>query len=183
MSRERSLRLLLEYRDKSYVMTAMYQRSFEFFSLLNSLCNIPIIVLNSIMAILNSMNEHQTEMRYANIILNSITSMSIALIANFKIQEKTNIFRQAEIKMRQVCHKIEDELNNNKDTITGEEVSQYIFEYDKLLEDYGNHSIPSHIKNKCTDLYKDKRYLPSSLNCVSDFGLRNDAIIDLSVHP
>ena len=60
------------------------------------------------------MNEHQEQMRYANIILNSITSMSIALIANFKIQEKSNIFRQAEIKMRMICHKIEDELNNNR---------------------------------------------------------------------
>jgi len=106
VSNERSLKLMLEYRDKSYVMTSMYQRAFEFFSLLNSICNIPIIIFNSVMAILNSMNEHQTEMRYANIILNSITSMSIALIANFKIQEKTNIFRQAEIKMRQLCHKI-----------------------------------------------------------------------------
>ena len=44
MSRERSLRLLLEYRDKSYVMTAMYQRSFEFFSLLNSICKISTIL-------------------------------------------------------------------------------------------------------------------------------------------
>ncbi len=177
-STERSLQLLLQYRDKSYVMTSMYQRAFEFFSFLNSICNIPIIIFNSIMAILNSMNENQTEMRYANIILNSITSMSIALIANFKIQEKTNIFRSAEIKMRQLCHKIEDELNNNKDTITGDEVSKYIFEYDKLLEDYGNHSIPSHIKNKCVQLYEGKRHLPSILNCVGDFGLR----LDLSVH-
>lgn len=179
MASERSLKLLLEYRDKSYVMTSMYQRAFEFFSLLNSITNIPIIIFNSVMAILNSMNENKEEMRYANIILNSITSMSIALIANFKIQEKSNIFRQAEIKMRGICHKIEDELNNNRETITGEEISKYIFEYDKLLEDYGNHSIPGHIKKKCTELYKDKRHLPSMLNCVSDFGLK----IDLSVHP
>ena len=167
MASQRCLNLLLQYRDKAYVMTAMYQRAFEFFSLLNSLCNIPIIVFNSIMAILNSMNEHQAQMRYANIILNSITSMSIALIANFKIQEKSNIFRQAEIKMRSVCHKIEDELNNNKDTITGEEVSRYIFDYDKILEDFGDHSIPTHIKNKCITLYQNKRHLPSILNCVS----------------
>ena len=173
-SNTRSLRLLLEYRDKSYVMTAMYQRSFDFFSLLNSLCNIPIIVFNSIMAILNSMNEHPEQMRYANIILNSITSMSIALIANFKIQEKSNIFRQAEIKMRMICHKIEDELNNNRETITGDEVSKYIFDYDKVLEDFGNHSIPRHIKDKCISLYQNKRHLPSMLNCVPDFGISTE---------
>ena len=126
------------------------------------------------MAILNSMNEHQEQMRYANIILNSITSMSIALIANFKIQEKSNIFRQAEIKMRMICHKIEDELNNNRETITGDEVSKYIFDYDKVLEDFGNHSIPRHIKDKCISLYQNKRHLPSMLNCVSDFGISTE---------
>ena len=100
--------------------------------------------------------------------------MSIALIANFKIQEKSNIFRQAEIKMRMICHKIEDELNNNRETITGDEVSKYIFDYDKVLEDFGNHSIPRHIKDKCISLYQNKRHLPSMLNCVSDFGISTE---------
>ena len=50
--------------------------------------NIPLIVISSVMAILNSGQFKPEDMKLPNIIINSLTALILALISNFKLAEK-----------------------------------------------------------------------------------------------
>ena len=66
-------------------------------------------------------------------------------------------------------HKIEDDLNNNLQTLTREKIQCHILEYDTIVENI-DYTIPSFIKKRYIKLYKSHRTLPNILNCVSTDG-------------
>tara|TARA_B110000259_G_scaffold68569_1_gene80822 strand:- start:8007 stop:8582 length:576 start_codon:yes stop_codon:yes gene_type:complete len=175
MLEQRQIDLLVQYRDKSYVYAILCERSFEHFSFIKSLCNIPLILITSVLSIINASSFNAEDMKMPNVIINACIALLMAMIGNFKISEKESTFKQVNQKMVRMCHSIEDKLNNNLETLDSEDISQVIKEYDNIVE-MNEFTFPRHIKHNITAIYKGKRTLPAVLNCVqTDFRNSNPA--------
>ena len=170
--------LLNQYRDKSYCYHILCDRSSAFFSFIKSICNIPLILISSVLSIINASSFDANEMKLPNIIINALMALILGLISNFKINEKAIAFKTLSNKMMKYTHTLEDDLTNNMDSLTPEDITKFIKQYDELIES-NDFNFPSHIKKQVKNMYYGKRTLPAILNCEGNFTVRGD----LSVHP
>lgn len=166
MLNEKQIDMLIAYRDKSYVMNVLLDRSFQFYSLLKSILNLPLLLCSSVMAILNGGIFSPDDMQTGNIVINGCTAMIIAMIGNFKINEKENCFKILSIKMLRLTHKIEDILTNTLESADTDDIRLIVAEYDQYIEQI-EHGFPHHVKEKVKQLYSGKRVMPGFLNCES----------------
>ena len=160
--------LLQSYRDKSYVMNVLLTRSYERYAFIKQVTNIPLIISSSAMAIINSSSFSGDEVKLPNIIINSLTALTISMIGNFQINQKEMLFQSLSSKFLKLTHQIEDDLTNNLDEVDKTDVKKFVDDYDALIENI-NYVIPSDIQNKVKDLYVGKKCLPAFLNCEGDF--------------
>ena len=162
------IKLLESYRDKAYITSILCSQSQEHFSFLRSMVNLPIIITSSVMTVLNSMSDNSNEMKYANIVLNTWTSLILSIIGNFKLTEQATNFKQIEIKMNKLTHKIEDFLSIDLESTKIEDIRAIINEYDALNESL-DFPFPNFIKNRVKKVYSGKKTLPNILNCEISF--------------
>ena len=163
------IKLLESYRDKAYITSILCAQSSEHFEFLRSIINIPLILSSSVMTVMNSMNEtNSNEIKISNIVLNTWTSLILSLVGNFKLTEQATNFKQIEIKMNKLTHKIEDFLSLDLESTKIEDIRAIINEYDSLNESL-DFPFPNFIKNRVKKVYKDKRTLPNALNCELSF--------------
>ena len=87
------VKLLESYRDKAYITSILCSQSAEHFSFLRSMVNLPLILSSSVMTVLSSMSDNSNEMKYANIVLNTWTSLILSIIGNFKLTEQSTNFK------------------------------------------------------------------------------------------
>ena len=121
------------------------------------------------MTVMNSMNEtNSNEIKISNIVLNTWTSLILSLVGNFTLTEQATNFKQIEIKMNKLTHKIEDFLSIDLESTKIEDIRAIINEYDSLNESL-DFPFPNFIKNRVKKFYKDKRTLPNALNCELSF--------------
>jgi hypothetical protein len=170
-------KLLKNYKDKSLIIGILAKRSYEFFSTIQTFVNIPLILSSTTLAILNSATLSGEQMKVPNIIINSITGLTLAMINNFKISDKVSVFKTLGTKMNKLNHRIEETIANDIDNITDEKLSSFIKEYETLIESC-DFNFPTSIKRKVYDRYKNKGYiLPNSL-----IGFDDIAIEDLNAN-
>jgi len=162
------VKLLESYRDKAYITSILCAQSSEHFSFLRSMVNLPLIISSSVMTVLNSMSDNSNEMKYANIVLNTWTSLILSIIGNFKLTEQATNFKQIEIKMNKLTHKIEDFLSIDLESTKIEDIRAIINEYDSLNESL-DFTYPNFIKNRVKKVYSGKKTLPNILNCEISF--------------
>ena len=162
------VKLLESYRDKAYITSILCAQSSEHFSFLRSMVNLPLIISSSVMTVLNSMSDNSNEMKYANIVLNTWTSLILSIIGNFKLTEQATNFKQIEIKMNKLTHKIEDFLSIDLESTKIEDIRAIINEYDALNESL-DFAYPNFIKNRVKKIYSGKKTLPNILNCEISF--------------
>ena len=163
------IKLLESYRDKAYITSILCSQSAEHFSFLRSIVNIPLILSSSTMTVLNSMNEGtNNNMKYANIILNTWTSLILSLVGNFKLPEQATNFAQIQVKMNKLTHQIEDKLTIDLESCKIEDIRHFINEYDVLYEQL-DYAFPNFIKNRVKKIYSGKKVLPNILNCELSF--------------
>lgn len=165
---QEQIKLLESYRDKAYIIAIMCSQSQEHFSFLRSMVNLPLILSSSVMTVLNSMSDNSNEMKYANIVLNTWTSLILSIIGNFKLTEQATNFKQIEIKMNKLTHKIEDLLSIDLESTNIEHIRAIINEYDALNESL-DFPFPNFIKNRVKKVYSGKKVLPNILNCEISF--------------
>jgi hypothetical protein len=121
------------------------------------------------MTVMSSMNEtNSNEIKISNIVLNTWTSLILSLVGNFKLTEQATNFKQIEIKMNTLTHKIEDFLSLDLESTKIEDIRAIINEYDSLNESL-DFPFPNFIKNRVKKVYKDKGTLPNALNCELSF--------------
>ena len=84
--------LLVGYRDKAYVSNVLCEECYNYNLIRKNMINIPLIVCSSVMTVFNSSSFDADTMRIPNILLNSLTTLILALIGNFKFVEKQNNF-------------------------------------------------------------------------------------------
>ena len=172
------VKLLESYRDKAYITSILCAQSSEHFSFLRSMVNLPLIISSSVMTVLNSMSDNSNEMKYANIVLNTWTSLILSIIGNFKLTEQATNFKQIEIKMNKLTHKIEDFLSIDLESTKIEDIRAIINEYDALNESL-DFPFPNFIKNRVKKIYSGKKTLPNILNCEISFVKVDESINDV----
>jgi hypothetical protein len=165
---QEQIKLLESYRDKAYITSILCSQSAEHFSFLRSIINIPLILSSSTMTVLNSMDEGNNNMKYANIVLNAWTSLILSLVGNFKLPEQATNFSQIQVKMNKLCHQIEDKLTIDLESCKIEDIRHFINDYDALYEQL-DYSFPNFIKNRVKKIYSGKKILPNILNCEISF--------------
>lgn len=143
------IELLQNIKDKAFVTSILCSKSCAFFSWIRTLINIPLILSSGAMTILNSMSDiNTTEIKYANIILNSCTVTILSLVGNFKLAERELSFRQAQIKMDKLYHHIEDKLLIDPSNCTIGDVRDIIKEY-VIIYEHLDYPIPEFIRKNC----------------------------------
>ena len=163
MITEQQLELLKQYKDKSYINTLLAEQSYDYFNFVKNIINIPLILCNTIMVIINSIITDQDLLKILNIILNSSTGLIISMISNFKIYEKIQQYHQLQIKFNKLNHQIDSKINNDMSNITSDYIIGVIEDYDQILESI-EYTFPTKIKNRIKKQYENKMTLPSSLS-------------------
>ena len=172
------IKMLQDYRDKSYVMNVLLTKSYERYAFIKQITNIPLIISSSAMAIVNSSSFSGDEVKLPNIIINSLTALTISLIGNFQINQKEMLFQNLSSKFLKLCHQIEDDLTNNIDDVDKSDVKKFIDDYDNLIESI-TYVIPTDIQDKVKNIYRGKKCLPAFLNCEGEF-TRNSGEISIN---
>lgn len=165
------INLLKQYKDKSLITSILAKRSFDYFSTIKTLVNLPLILSSTSLAILNSASLNANEMKMPNIIINGITGLTLAMIGNFKITEKVELYKNLSNKMTKLNHRIEESLINDIENLDKEKLSNFIKEYESLIEllDY---PFPISVKKKVYEKYKNSGlYLPNSLIGFDDINI------------
>ena len=154
--------ILKEYQDKVYVYNVLCVRTYEYYNNVKSFINIPLLVSASCMTILNSGTFEAEQLKIPNIIINASTTLMLALINNFKVAEKSQVFRQLSLKYVALLHDIEHKINTS-DTVDADDIRDIMRQYDDLLSQ-NEFVFPERIKNKVKRMFKDKKSLPVILN-------------------
>ena len=80
--------MLVAYRDKAYVSGILCDECYNYNAWRKNIIGMPLIFCSSIMTVFNSSSFDADTMKIPNIILNSLTTLILALIGNFKFVEK-----------------------------------------------------------------------------------------------
>ena len=164
-------KLLKSYKDRSLIVTILSKRSYEFFSFIKSLVNIPLILSSTTLAILNSASITTEQMKLPNIIINSITGLTLAMISNIKINEKTTVFKNISQKMNKLNHKIEEAFINDLDNLDSDKITNFIREYESLIDQL-DYNFPTSVKKKVYNKYKNTNLtLPNTLIGIDDINI------------
>jgi len=174
---DKQIKLLESYKDKSFIVSILAKSSHDYYSTIKSFVNIPLILSSTTLAILNSASLNGEQMRIPNIVINSITGLTLAMISNFKITEKVTVFNNVFKKMNKLNHRIEEALINNTTDLNIDKISKFINEYEALIETL-DYQFPVNIKKKIYNKYKDTGLkLPNAL-----IGFEDITLTDLNIN-
>lgn len=160
---EQQKELLIQYKDKAFISSVLAEESNNYFTFIKNLINIPLIVTNSAMVIINAIIVDQDLLKVLNIILNSSTGLILSLISNFKVYENIQLFHQVKGKFNKLSHIIDNKLTNDSDTITSEFITNIIEDYDQIYDGM-EYTFPASIKKRIKKQYEGKLTLPTSLS-------------------
>ena len=90
---EEQLNLLKKYRELTYINSLLAEQSYNYYVFIKNLVNIPLIIVNSAMVVINATITDEQLLKILNIILNSSTGLILSLISNFKIYESIQSFQ------------------------------------------------------------------------------------------
>lgn len=163
MTTNLEIQLLTSYKDKSYIMGILCEQSYNHYTFVKNMINIPLILVNTAMTILNSAIFDANDLKIPNIILNSTTGVIIGLISSFKVYEKIHAFHQLQSKFNKLYSTIEKKLVMNIDKISDDEINAFIETYDNLIDSM-EYPVSDKIKNKVKKQFIDKLTLPTILS-------------------
>jgi len=162
MITEQQMELLKQYKEKAFVSCLLAEQSHSRYVFIKNIINIPLIVTNSAMVIINAIITDQDLLKVLNIILNSSTGLILSLISNFKIYENTQQFHQLQIKFNKLSHQIDSKITNDINNISTEYISSVVDDYDGIYESI-EFNFPNSIKKRIKKQFQEKLSLPTSL--------------------
>ena len=71
------IELLKSYKDKAFRMGILCEQSYNLYSFVKNMINVPLILVNTAMTVLNSSVFDANDLKIPNIILNSTTGVII----------------------------------------------------------------------------------------------------------
>jgi len=160
---EQQKELLIQYKEKAFISSVLAEESNNYFTFIKNLINIPLIVTNSAMVIINAIIVDQELLKVLNIILNSSTGLILSLISNFKVYENIQLFHQVKGKFNKLSHIIDNKLTNDSESITTEFITNIIEDYDQIYDGM-EYTFPTTIKKRIKKQYEGKMTLPVALS-------------------
>lgn len=165
------IKLLKQYKDKSYIVSILAKKSFDYFSYIKSFINVPLILSSTTLAILNSADITAEQMKIPNIIINSITGLTLALIGNFKINERVSLYKSINTKITKLNHRIEEYDVEGYTGVTVEKYKNLISEYESIIEQI-EIPFPNKIKKQLYNKFKNSGLtLPNSIIAYDDIDI------------
>jgi hypothetical protein len=155
--------LLIQYKEKAFISSILAEESNNYFSFVKNMINIPLIITNSAMVIINAIIVDQEMLKILNIILNSSTGLILSLISNFKIYENIQLFHQVKGKFNKLSHIIDNKLTNDSNNISTEFITNVIEDYDQIYDGM-EYTFPGSIKKRIKKQYEGKMTLPVALS-------------------
>ena len=156
--------IIFQYRDKAYICSILCQQTSDWYNVLKTVTNIPLILMSTSLSIINSLNIDNMDMRVPNIVINALFALILSLINNFSISEKQANFRSLHLKYTKLTHFIEDKITNELENCTKEDIRKLINDYD-VLTDNLDYPYPGFIKKRVKTRFFGKKTLPNILNC------------------
>ena len=154
--------LLQSYKDKAYIMSILCEQSYNHYSFVKNMINIPLIIVNTALTILNSAIFDANDMKIPNILLNSTTGIIIGLISSFKVYEKIQSFHQLQGKFNKLSSSIETKIIKVEE-ISDDDIKNVIDTYDNLVDNI-EYPISDRIKGKVKKQFIEKLNLPMMLS-------------------
>jgi len=146
--------LLKSYKDKSFIMMILCEQSYNEYTFIKNIINVPLILVNTAMTALNSIVMNADDMKIPNILLNSTTGVIIGLISSFKIYEKIQSFHQLQGKFNKLSSNLESKLIK-MDAINDDDITNVIDTYDNLVDSI-DYPISESIKKKLKRSFLEK---------------------------
>ena len=87
MITEEQKSLLIAYKERAFISALLSEESYNYYNFVKNIINIPLIITNSTMVVMNAIIIDPELLKILNIILNASTGLILSLIANFKIYE------------------------------------------------------------------------------------------------
>ena len=142
------------YKDYSYIMYILCDKTASFYSKIKNIINIPIVICSTGLSILNTTNFDENMIKNISICLNLLIAVSVAILNLFKITEKEFSFKSHSMNFLKLYNKINTELAKSKTILTKIDIMSIINEYNLLCE-YITFHIPSRIRKEIRENYKN----------------------------
>jgi hypothetical protein len=147
--------------DKCEAMAILSSRANEYWGLIKTIFQIPLILTGSVMCILNSFDDGKTaDMKIPNVIVNGLSVLLISYQNQLKVAEKVETFKSLSNNFLLLAHQIEglepDEIDRNM-------VNNLTDKYDTFVMSCEFRDIPKKYKLEVRKIMKGKT-LPLQLN-------------------
>ena len=165
---ERKQKLL----DRCEAMSLLCIKASYHWSLIKFILSIPVILINSILCILNSLDDKSFDLKIPNVVINGVSVLIMSITQNLKSAEKTEIFKSTSNSFLLLTHEIEsyEDIDNEKINILQEK-------YDSIITSVPFEEIPSKIKLEISISFKNMgKAIPVQINGGSIVA-RNDVFL------
>lgn len=165
---ERKQKLL----DRCEAMSLLCIKASYHWSFIKFILSIPVILINSILCILNSLDDKSFDLKIPNVVINGISVLIMSITQNLKSAEKTEIFKSSSNSFLLLTHEIEsyEDIDNEKINVLQEK-------YDSIIQSVPFEEIPSKIKLEISISFKNMgKAIPVQINGGSIVA-RNDIVL------
>ena len=165
---ERKQKLL----DRCEAMSLLCIKASYHWSFIKFILSIPVILINSILCILNSLDDKSFDLKIPNVVINGVSVLIMSITQNLKSAEKTEIFKSTSNSFLLLTHEIEsyEDIDNEKINILQEK-------YDSIITAVPFEEIPNKIKLEISVSFKNMgKAIPVQINGGSIVA-RNDIVL------
>lgn len=146
------------YKDYTYIMYILCDKTASFYSKIKNIINIPIIICSTGLSILNTNDFNKnfsviSITRNIGIGCNLLIAISIAILNYYKITEKEYAFKTSAKSFLELHDKINFELTKSKTINSSVDILKILDEYNLYCEQIAFH-IPSRIRRSIIKEYK-----------------------------
>ena len=164
--------------EKCEAMSLLCTKANYFWSIMNMVFKIPLILTSSVMCILNSFDDDKGGMKIPNVVVNGVSVLLVSYQSNLKVAEKVELFKNLSNAFLQLAHEIE---GKEPELLDRSAVNQLTEKYDSLVMTCLFEDIPKSHKLEVIRIFEGKT-LPLQLNGGSGLSTkkRNSKNIEMS---
>lgn len=162
---------LKSYLDKCFISAVLCDYHYQYYNKISMIVMLPTILGSAMLTCLNSSEIESKIIKWINISVNGTNTLIIALVTNYKLQDRLTTYKTLYNKYQKLSHKIESIINNSSE-ITDAILDDIINEYD-ILQNDNDYGFLSSYKKMIVKKYGSTKQMPNSLQLESDIVISN----------
>lgn len=123
-----------DYSQKISIFAILCSKSSKYYSFYKNILVFPNIFIGITLTMLNSIFTDINDIKYANIILNAVSTLLIALDKSFQFSEKASLFHKSSISFTTLSHSIDKYNVQPHDVDINDFLNKLIDDYDNLID-------------------------------------------------